>query len=87
MRTYDTRAFYIPDPASERRSLSTASADEEDFEETSDIDESYWGRGCERSMILSDLRELSFTGIKNYLVKLISYKILNSIKVFITDIY
>ena len=35
MRTYDTRAFYIPDPAPDRRSVSTTSADEEDLEETS----------------------------------------------------
>ena len=40
MRTYDTRAFYIPDPAPDRRSVNTASADDEDFEETSDTDES-----------------------------------------------
>ena len=39
MRTYNTRAFYIPDPAPDRRSVNTASADE-DFEETSDTDES-----------------------------------------------
>ena len=40
MRIYDTRAFYITDPAPDRRSVSTASADEEDFEDTSDTDES-----------------------------------------------
>ena len=40
MRKYDTRAFYIPDPAPDRRSVNTASADDEDFEETSDTVES-----------------------------------------------
>ena len=40
MRIYDTRAFYITDPAPDRRSVSTASADEEDFEETSHTAES-----------------------------------------------
>ena len=63
MRIYDTRAFYITDPAPDRRSVSTASADEEDFEETSHTAESDkvegLARGWERVMILSDLwREL-----------------------------
>ena len=31
MRIYDTRAFYITDPAPDRRSVSTTSADEEDL--------------------------------------------------------
>ena len=42
MRTYDTRAFYIPDPAPDRRSVSTTSADEEDLEETSHTAETRW---------------------------------------------
>ena len=43
MRTYDTRAFYIPDPAPDRRSVSTTSADEEeDDEETSHTAETRW---------------------------------------------
>ena len=61
MRIYDTRAFYIPDPAPDRRSVSTASADEEDFEETSHTAESdkveSLARGWERVMILSGLFE------------------------------
>ena len=59
MRTYDTREFYITDPAPDRRSVSTASDDEEDFEETSDTDESAWAkglsRGWKRAMILLDI--------------------------------
>ena len=66
MRIYDTRAFYITDPAPDRRSVSTTSADEEDFEDTSDTDESAWVKGLaggwERAMILSDImRKLSLT--------------------------